>query len=102
MDDNVVLTAKYVVQQIKVSYKITKPAAGVKPTGKIAAKKYKFTENITLGGSEISAPGYKLIGWTRDKKNTTVADYNVGANVDISDLLLKGKSVKLYAVWAAE
>lgn len=101
LDDDVTLTAKYVVNQIKVGYKVTKPAKGVKTTGKLKGKKYKFTQSFELAGNEITAPGYRLIGWTRDKNNTTVAEYRVGDNVAVSELLTKGKSVTLYSVWEA-
>ena len=98
LKDGMVITACYVENTYTVAYKLTKPAKGVKVKGKIKSYKAKYTEEITINdGSQITAEGYKIVGWTKSKKGTE-ADYAAGTTTSSMTGKNKGK-VTLYPIW---
>lgn len=101
-----VLRANFVPVVYNVNYKIVKPLGVTKIFGKIvmskSEKKVPYTnETFRVRGSEISAPGYTLAGWSTIKNSTTPMVL-VGQEAKIDDLIpLKGKNINLYPVWEA-
>lgn len=99
LTDGMIITAKYSENTYSVTYKLTKPAKKVKVKGKIpSVKSIKYTEEITISdGSQITAEGYKIIGWTRNKKASEV-EFKAGATTNSITDKNKGK-ITLYPIW---
>ena len=81
-----------------ITYVTLKPAKGVKTKGKEKAQKNNlYTDEIQLSkGENISAEGYKFVGWALNKESTK-PDFKPGEKV--SRLVDSGKKVKLYSIW---
>ena len=99
LTDGMIITAKYSENTYSVTYKLTKPAKKVKVKGKIPqVKSIKYTEEITISdGSQITVEGYKIIGWTRNKKASEV-EFKAGATTNSITDKNKGK-ITLYPIW---
>ena len=48
---------------------------------------------ITLPGNIFNVDGYEVLGWTKDKNNTSVLEYEVGELIEITE------PIALYAIW---
>lgn len=51
---------------------------------------------ITLPGDIFGIDEYEIIGWTRDKNNTTEIEYTAGQTIELME------SITLYAIWILE
>jgi|GEM_PF-1559109 len=100
--DHVVLTARYSSLKYNLVFKKTNPEPGVKAEGKnIKLKNVTYSEKIKLGNL-FTAPGYRVIGWSREKNNQRVdAGLEVGSVVSgLSGRAKKDpKRVVFYPVW---
>lgn len=48
---------------------------------------------ITLPGNIFNVDGYEVLGWTKDKNNTSVLEHEVGELIEITE------PIALYAIW---
>ena len=48
---------------------------------------------ITMPGNIFGVEGYEVLGWTKDKNNTSVLEYEVGELIEITE------AITLYAIW---
>jgi hypothetical protein len=76
----------------------------VKSKGSVKSVKVTYSENmsIKLSGEEIEPkdPTIELRGWTTNKADIAKIMYDVNEEVFLDELIpVKGKTIKLYAVW---
>ena len=98
------LEARFTPNKYTISYKIKRPAKNVKIKGKISLtkdeKKVSYDKgSITVKGTELSAEGYELAGFTTDKKGTE-AMFKPSDTAALENLIpKKGTTITLYSVW---
>ncbi len=104
--DGITLEARFKPITYSIKYKVSKPARKVKVKGKIKLSRdekkigYEGGE-LTAKGTELSANGYVLKGWTNVKGGTEVV-IGIGETLPLSELVPdSGKKITLYSIWEA-
>ena len=82
----------------KPTYKVAFYANG--GTGKMAVEKFTYGKAKKLSKNKFKAPnGKKFVGWAKSKSAAKKGQVTYKNKQKVKNLLITGKTVKLYAVW---